>query len=115
MSDEIQVQVSKAACPFQIDGFPEDAQRSVEGALHFRPGALRSVTSDELKFIQTRFPGYYDQLRIVQVEKPKPPKPVSSPSTTKVEKPSLSKRRAAMESKTQARRSKSTNREDDQD
>ncbi|KKN30268.1 hypothetical protein LCGC14_0835830 [marine sediment metagenome] len=56
------IQIARRGSPVQVDDFPNevdggggtahDFKRSCEGALHLRPGALRSVTDDELHHIQ---------------------------------------------------------------
>lgn len=41
--------------PVQIEGFPENAERSREGSLHLHPGRVHRLTKDEYDFIlQTR-------------------------------------------------------------
>lgn len=107
MKEDIQVQLSKTSTPFQIDGFPEGARRSVKGSLHFRPGSCRLVTEDELSFIKTRFPGYYVRLWILKVEKPAAsPTSPSSPSTSSEEGPVFPRSRSETESKLRTRKRK---------
>jgi hypothetical protein len=38
--------------PVTVEGFPEDAERSCEGALHLYPGQYRDVSDDELEHIR---------------------------------------------------------------
>lgn len=39
-----------------IEGLPEDAERSVKGAIHLRPGQSLDLTDDEYAFIQAQRP-----------------------------------------------------------
>jgi hypothetical protein len=38
--------------PVCVEGFPEDAERSKDGALHLRPGQTIELTADEYAYIK---------------------------------------------------------------
>jgi len=42
--------------PVQVEGFPDDAQRSVEGSLHMIPRQTKEVTEDEYAYMVAQRP-----------------------------------------------------------
>lgn len=65
------VTVQRAISPQQIEDFPEGCERSVEGALHVKPGTLE-LTEDELKHIRKHHKDVARRLHVArEVDKPK--------------------------------------------
>lgn len=68
---KVQVQLPASSFPQQVD-VPVGAERSVQGALHFRPGSAKWITSDELAYIQAHKPALAKKLRVISEEVARP-------------------------------------------
>jgi hypothetical protein len=97
---KIVIHISPAATPIQVEvpatfavkkgDDPKKAKkiaRSVEGALHLRPGSTKTITEDELKFIQKTEKEYAANIRVIGKDadkkgaKKEPEKPVETPDS----------------------------------
>lgn len=65
------IQTPKTIQPIQVEGFPDDAKRSVKGALHIFPGATKEITEDEYAVIQKKYPELSEKLRVIDLKKKK--------------------------------------------
>lgn len=73
------VQVANGIAPQQVDDFGPGVERSVKGALYFRPNTLRSMTKGEFDHIQQSHPQLAAKLKVVQdSEKKAEVKPASA-------------------------------------
>lgn len=43
----------------------KEKTRSVLGALHFKPGVVKSITPDEFNFIKDKQPGFFKELQVL--------------------------------------------------
>lgn len=48
--------VTKSANLTQVEGFPENCERSVKGAIHIRPNTVTIMTLGELEHIKQKYP-----------------------------------------------------------
>jgi hypothetical protein len=46
------IHIPVGVAPCQVDDFPQDAERSCKGALHFRPASTKEITADELAHLR---------------------------------------------------------------
>ena len=90
------VQVPKTVSPKQIEipdevkekgkEKPKKVVRSVKGSLHFKPGAVKIISSDEYKIIKEVDKAFADKLQVLnkdiepETEKKAKKKPVDKPS-----------------------------------
>lgn len=68
--NKIQAQVVAGAPQFDVSEFPAKAERSVKGALYFRPNTLMTITADEFKTVQDKRP---DMVKYIVVDETKKP------------------------------------------
>jgi len=62
----ILIQVASGIPPQQVDDFGEGVERSVKGALYFRPNTLRTVTRGEYDHICTAHPHLASKLHVIK-------------------------------------------------
>lgn len=82
----ILIQVASGIPPQQVDDFGEGVERSVKGALYFRPNTLRTLTKGEYEHICSKHEKLASKLRVLKDTDPYPtkvPEPVveSEPDT----------------------------------
>ena len=56
----------KGKTPVQVDGVPHEAERSVDGTLHFKPDTVEELTDDEWAYLQTSRPDLKKQLVLLR-------------------------------------------------
>jgi hypothetical protein len=64
----------------QIDGFPSDCERSVQGALHVRPGSMQ-LTEGELEHIRKHHKDVARRLTLKPARPAKAAEPAKTPTT----------------------------------
>jgi len=87
---KVLVQLAASSHPRQVD-VPADAERSVEGALHFRPGSAKWITAAELAHIQATEPDLAGKLRVLAEDGTDEPKAKAAVPASKVPKAPESK------------------------
>jgi hypothetical protein len=70
----ILVQVASGIPPQQVDDFGAGVERSVKGAVYFRPNTLRSLTRGEYEHICAAHPHLASKLRVIKDTDPYPTK-----------------------------------------
>lgn len=53
-----------AFLPVQIEGFPEDCERTRKGALHLRPATVENLSEGEVAHIKEKYPDVHRLLAI---------------------------------------------------
>lgn len=74
----ILIQVASGIPPQQVDDFGEGVERSVKGALYFRPNTLRTLTKSEYEHICEKHPKLAAKFRVL---KDTDPYPIPTPGT----------------------------------
>lgn len=62
----ILIQVASGTHPQQVDDFGPGVERSVKGALHFRPNTLRTLTKGEYEHICSKHSHLAKKLRVLK-------------------------------------------------
>jgi len=76
--------------PCQIDDFKPGAQRSVKGALHLKPSAVKVFTDDEWNHIQKHYKHLASKMKVVSEAKSQPaPASKKAAAPTTEEKPTV--------------------------
>jgi hypothetical protein len=71
--------------PQQVDGFPSDCARSVQGALHIRPASTLEITDGELEHLNKVAPYLVKKLIVVPQKAKAPASPKAEPSAAPAE------------------------------
>lgn len=58
------ITIAPGVTPFQLEGFPEKAERSVKGALHLSGRSTKVITADELVHLQKMRPDLAGKITI---------------------------------------------------
>lgn len=98
----VTVQTMPTLSPCQVEDFKPGAKRSVKGALHLKPSAVKVLTTDEWEHIKEHHKGLASKMRVVSETKSQPaPASKKAAASTTEGKPKPAADEAKAEAKTE--------------
>lgn len=85
----VKIKTAHNLLPCQVDGLPEECQRTTVGAIYLRPSSIITLTKDELEYLKAKRPDLHGMFSVL-------PSP-SRPKAKKIEGESAKKETASSE------------------